>query len=89
MITISRTLHNPDSEIVMVDLGFGDDFFEQDRSWDDFSASRRPPPCVSVFLGHFGVRAYVRTPISPASVPLAYGLSSDPVALIHQGEASR
>ena len=28
-----------DSEIVMVDLGFGDDFFEQDRSWDDFGTS--------------------------------------------------
>ena len=25
-----------DSEIVMVDLGSEDDFFEQDRSWDDF-----------------------------------------------------
>ena len=25
-----------DSEIVMVDLVFGDDFFEQDRSWDEF-----------------------------------------------------
>ena len=25
-----------DSEIVMVDLGFGDDFFELNRSWDDF-----------------------------------------------------
>ena len=29
----------PDSEIVMVDLGFGDDFFEQDRSWDDFGTT--------------------------------------------------
>ena len=28
-----------DSEIVMVDLGFGDDFFEQDRSWDDFGTT--------------------------------------------------
>ena len=27
---------NADSEIVMVDLGFGDDFFKQNRSWDDF-----------------------------------------------------
>ncbi len=25
-----------DSEIVMVDLAFGDDFFKQNRSWDDF-----------------------------------------------------
>ena len=28
-----------DSEIVMVDLVFGDDFFEQDRSWDDFGTT--------------------------------------------------
>ncbi len=28
-----------DSEIVMVDLGFGDDFFEQNRSWDDFGTT--------------------------------------------------
>ena len=28
-----------DSDIVMVDLGFGDDFFEQDRSWDDFGTT--------------------------------------------------
>ena len=25
-----------DSETVMVDLAFGDDFYEQNRSWDDF-----------------------------------------------------
>ena len=25
-----------DSEIVMVDLALGDDFFKQNRSWDDF-----------------------------------------------------
>ncbi len=30
---------NADSEIVMVDLGFGDDSFEQDRSWDDFGTT--------------------------------------------------
>ena len=30
---------NADSEIVMVDLAFGDDFFEQDRSWDDFGTT--------------------------------------------------
>ena len=28
-----------DSEIVMVDLAFGDDFFEQNRSWDDFGTT--------------------------------------------------
>ena len=28
--------NSSDSEIVMVDLGFGDDLFEQNRSWDDF-----------------------------------------------------
>ena len=28
-----------DSEIVMVDLGFGDDFFEQNQSWDDFGTT--------------------------------------------------
>ena len=28
-----------DSEIVMVDLVFGDDFFEQDRSWHDFGTT--------------------------------------------------
>ena len=28
-----------DSEIVMVDLAFGDDFFEQHRSWDDFGTT--------------------------------------------------
>ena len=26
----------PDTEIVMVDLALGNDFFEQERSWDDF-----------------------------------------------------
>ena len=26
----------PDSEIVILDLAFGDDFFEQDRSWVNF-----------------------------------------------------
>ena len=41
-------ISKPDSEIVMVDLAFGDDLFEQDRSWGDFgkiivSASRSPP----------------------------------------------
>ena len=30
---------NADSEIVMVDLAFGDDFFEQDLSWDDFGTT--------------------------------------------------
>ena len=30
------SLHIADSEIVMVDLGFGHDSFEQDRPWDDF-----------------------------------------------------
>ena len=28
-----------DSEIVMVDLAFGDDFFKQNRSWDDFGTT--------------------------------------------------
>ena len=28
-----------DSEIVMVDLGFGDDFFEQNRSWENFGTT--------------------------------------------------
>ena len=27
------------TEIVMVDLAFWDDSFEQDRSWDDFAAT--------------------------------------------------
>ena len=30
---------NADTEIVMVGVGFGDDFFEQDRSWDDFGTT--------------------------------------------------
>ena len=36
IISQSPDNKKPDSEIVMVDLGFGDDFFEQDRSWDEF-----------------------------------------------------
>ena len=28
-----------DSEIVLVDLAFWDDLFEQDRSWDDFGTT--------------------------------------------------
>ena len=31
-----RPYQKPDSETVMVDLAFGDDLFEQNRSWDDF-----------------------------------------------------
>ena len=31
--------HEPDSEFVMVDRAFGDDFFEQNRSWDDFGTT--------------------------------------------------
>ena len=31
--------HAADSEIRMVDRAFGDDFFEQDRSWDDFGTT--------------------------------------------------
>ena len=34
--TFANKYDYADSEIVMVDLGFGIDFFEQDRSWDDF-----------------------------------------------------
>ena len=30
-----KASRNADSEIVMVDLAFGDDFFKQNRSWDD------------------------------------------------------
>ena len=30
-----ESLQKADSEIVMVDLAFWDDLFEQDRSWDD------------------------------------------------------
>ena len=29
----------PDSGLVMVDLAFWDDFFKQDRSWDDFGTT--------------------------------------------------
>ena len=35
----SRVSTEDDSEIVMVDLAFGDDFFEQNRSWDDFGTT--------------------------------------------------
>ena len=31
--------HNADSGLVMVDLAFWDDFFKQDRSWDDFGTT--------------------------------------------------
>ena len=34
-----NALRKADSEIVMVDLSFGDDFFEQNRSWDDFGTT--------------------------------------------------
>ena len=30
---------NPDSGLVMVDGAFWDDFFKQDRSWDDFGTT--------------------------------------------------
>ena len=30
---------NADSGLVMVDLAFWDDFFKQDRSWDDFGTT--------------------------------------------------
>ena len=36
---LAGSLARADSEIVMVDLGFGDDFFEQNRSWDDFGTT--------------------------------------------------
>ena len=32
-------LQSADSEVVMVDLAFGDDFLEQNRSWDDFGTT--------------------------------------------------
>ena len=31
--------HIPDSEIMRVDLAFGDDFFKQNRLWDDFGTT--------------------------------------------------
>ena len=37
-----RYAHNnikADSEIVMVDMGFRDDFFELNQSWDDFGTA--------------------------------------------------
>ena len=39
MVTDREHPQNTDSEIVMVDLAFGDDFFEQNRSWDDFGTT--------------------------------------------------
>ena len=36
---VSLRIRKSDSEIVMVDLAFGDDFFEQNRSWDDFGTT--------------------------------------------------
>ena len=35
----ARSTIPTDSEIVMVDLAFGDDFFERNRSWDDFGTT--------------------------------------------------
>ena len=34
-----KMLVDADSEIVMVDVAFGDNFFEQNRSWDDFGTT--------------------------------------------------
>ena len=51
--------HYPDSEIVMADLCFGDDFFEQDRSWDDFGTT---------ISGIYGTHQNVRGSRMPVSL---------------------
>ena len=42
--------HASTSEIVMVDLAFGDDFFKQNRSWDDMEIgpSSAPKPRAEI-----------------------------------------
>ena len=38
-VTSPVVIYFSDSEIVMVDLAFGDDFCKQNRSWDDFGTT--------------------------------------------------